>query len=294
MNAEEEHFTDADDFEEVQSVVLAAGVVQGEETCLGQLPALVTGFDSRTARSRRRYAIDGSPAVSVDQHTVRAALAGKRLTHRDPDGKVEQLTSDEAVNLVCASPVQPAKAVAYLDVLQKHLLARRRIDVKERAQVSPAPTATIPPDFSVRSRRCRSSCEGWSSSHRSAVVPAVFWGTDSNPTWNEDLGLDSGFSRFNDTTNGLDTGLSVVAAAPSIGKTSFAFQMCQQVAEIERVPVIFVSLEQSAAELRFRSLRDSRGSTAGSLLAAAYGPMPRTTWSSCSGRPSVTLTSVAT
>jgi len=151
MNAEEEHFTDADDFEEVS--LSSSRPRCRRETCLGNFPPSSPGLTSRTARSRRRYAIDGSPAVSWIQHTVRAALAGKRLTRRDPDGKVEQLTSDEAVNLVCAAPYS-------LQRLSLTWMCFRSICWPDGVSMSrngrkrwPAPTATIPPDFSVRSRR---------------------------------------------------------------------------------------------------------------------------------------------
>jgi replicative DNA helicase len=54
--------------------------------------------------------------------------------------------------------------------------------------------------------------------------------------------------------NGLDTGLFVLAAPPGEGKTTWLWQTCCQVAEIEQVPVLFVSYEQSKRELRAKVL----------------------------------------
>lgn len=66
-------------------------------------------------------------------------------------------------------------------------------------------------------------------------------------------GLDSGFRHFNEVFNGLQ-GLIVLAAAPSCGKTTLAKQIADNVAEKEKVPVLFFSYEQGAEELRIKSL----------------------------------------
>ncbi|QDU62280.1 Replicative DNA helicase [Planctomycetes bacterium Pan216] len=67
-------------------------------------------------------------------------------------------------------------------------------------------------------------------------------------------GLDSGFRLFNKVTGGLPTGLTVIAGPPGCGKTTFAKQLSDQVAEIAGVPVLYFSFEQSADELRVMSL----------------------------------------
>lgn len=67
-------------------------------------------------------------------------------------------------------------------------------------------------------------------------------------------GLDSGFHHLNEVLNGLDAGVFVLAGAPSTGKTTLAVQIAAHVAEKEAVPVRFWSFEQSAEELRVKSL----------------------------------------
>jgi replicative DNA helicase len=52
----------------------------------------------------------------------------------------------------------------------------------------------------------------------------------------------------------LDTGLCILAAPPGAGKTTWAFQVACQAAAINRVPVIFISMEQSKEELRAKAL----------------------------------------
>lgn len=67
-------------------------------------------------------------------------------------------------------------------------------------------------------------------------------------------GLDSGFKHLNEVLNGLTAGVYVFAGAPSCGKTTLLKQIADHVAEEEAVPVLFFSFEQSAEELRIKSL----------------------------------------
>lgn len=68
------------------------------------------------------------------------------------------------------------------------------------------------------------------------------------------LGLDCGFNHLNEVLNGLTEGVVILAGAPSCGKTTLAKQIADHVAEVEKVPVLFYSFEQSAEELRIKSL----------------------------------------
>jgi len=67
-------------------------------------------------------------------------------------------------------------------------------------------------------------------------------------------GYKTGFSKTDNVIKGLRPGLFVIAAPPSAGKTTFAKQLADQVAELNDAPVLFFSYEQSAAELRIKSL----------------------------------------
>jgi len=68
------------------------------------------------------------------------------------------------------------------------------------------------------------------------------------------LGLDSGFRHLNEVLNGLTEGVFILAGAPSTGKTTWAKQVADAVADTEKVPVLFWSFEQSKEELRIKSL----------------------------------------
>ena len=133
--------------------------------------------------------------------------------------------------------------------------AKRRCDFKEQAQELVSAYGDDPGRLSseFQSLAAQAQRSGDPPTEALQFFP-YFHGLLQIQKGTEFLGLDSGFPLLNQVTNGLDTGLSVVAAAPSNGKTTLAFQMCQQVAEINKVPVLFVSLEQSANELRTKTL----------------------------------------
>ena len=68
------------------------------------------------------------------------------------------------------------------------------------------------------------------------------------------LGLDCGFDHLNEVLNGLTEGVFILVGAPSCGKTTLAKQIADHVAATEKVPVLFYSFEQSAEEVRIKSL----------------------------------------
>lgn len=68
-------------------------------------------------------------------------------------------------------------------------------------------------------------------------------------------GLATGFKDLDDTLAGMqDSNMIILAARPSLGKTSLALNIAQHVAVVEKLPVGFFSLEMSREELVDRLL----------------------------------------
>jgi replicative DNA helicase len=68
-------------------------------------------------------------------------------------------------------------------------------------------------------------------------------------------GLPTGFLDLDEKTAGLQNSeLIIVAARPSVGKTSFALNMARHMAVDHKIPTLFVSLEQSRIEIADRLL----------------------------------------
>lgn len=68
-------------------------------------------------------------------------------------------------------------------------------------------------------------------------------------------GVSTGFTDLDGMTTGLHNGeLVILAARPSMGKTAFAMNIAEHVAIVDKVPVLFISLEMSSIELADRLL----------------------------------------
>ncbi len=68
-------------------------------------------------------------------------------------------------------------------------------------------------------------------------------------------GLDTGFTDLNGKTAGLQgSDLVIVAARPSMGKTTFAMNLCENVAMSQDKPVLIFSLEMPSEQLMMRML----------------------------------------
>ena len=249
------HFAPAQDAEELQAVVLAAAI-RGDRACREQLPQLLQGFEEPYRTVAAAVLTLAGGGSFIDEATLRAALEGRRLSRRAPGGRPETLTAREAAGLVCATPVRDGQAAAYLPLLGERLEARRRAEFRARA-VEVAQRCGEDPG---RLRREIEDLVG-SQADRGGGRPSellqflpYFRGLMELQRGTEFRGLDSGFRHLNQIANGLDAGLWVLAAKPSLGKTTFLWQVCQQVALLNQVPVVFVSMEQSEAELRGKSL----------------------------------------
>jgi replicative DNA helicase len=70
----------------------------------------------------------------------------------------------------------------------------------------------------------------------------------------EIAGLESGFSALSRALNGIFPGLYLLIGRPSCGKSAFAKQMCDQVAQRNAVPAIFYTFGETKKELRIRTL----------------------------------------
>jgi len=94
---------------------------------------------------------------------------------------------------------------------------------------------------------------------RDRIAPAIRSQADLSSDFMNDLEnpkpvLKTGFDMLDGIIRGLTPGLFVIAAPPSAGKTTFVNQLADQVAELNAVPVLFFSYEQSAFDLWVKSM----------------------------------------
>lgn len=89
---------------------------------------------------------------------------------------------------------------------------------------------------------------------------------------NQFLGLPTGFIHFDDLTSGLQPGnLIIIAARPSMGKTTLVLNMAQNIAIEQKKPVAIFSLEMSAADVAMRMLSAESRIDFGKLLLGNFG-----------------------
>ena len=251
-------FEDVFDRDEVQAVVLTAAL-EGNGSCREQLPALVTMMDEPY---RDIAAIMGDRHRSgefLERNVLAGVIGGYRLFRRDANGSRCELTVSEVMNLLAVDPIQPGQAEEYLDLLKRKTEEQRRRELRLQVHAVTEQYWEAPDQLrrELKQLATRSSehSEGGvgllSELHELVPYMAALERRQSGAVFQ---GLDSGFQHLNNICDGLNTGLFVLAAPPGEGQTTLAWQIACQVAAIESVPVIFISLEQSKGELRDKAL----------------------------------------
>ena len=195
----------------------------------------------------------------LDRNVLAGVVGRSRLFRRDANGHRCELTASEVMNLLAVDPIQPGQAEEYLDLLKRKTEEQRRqehrlqvLAVAEQYCDAPEQLQAELARLATRSAEHGEGGEGLPSELQELVpYMAALEQRQSGAVFQ---GLDSGFQHLNNICDGLNTGLFVLAAPPGEGKTTLAWQIACQVAAIESVPVIFVSMEQSKGELRDKAL----------------------------------------
>lgn len=77
----------------------------------------------------------------------------------------------------------------------------------------------------------------------------------ATPTNNGVTGVSTGFTALDQRACGLQkSDLIIVAARPSMGKTTFAMNLCENAAMLSEKPVLVFSLEMPAEQILMRML----------------------------------------
>lgn len=85
-------------------------------------------------------------------------------------------------------------------------------------------------------------------------LESVLGDLESGVEVREIAGWETGFPNLSRSLNGILPGLYFLVGPPSCGKTSFAKQLCDQVAQSNGVPAIFYAFAETKKELRIRTL----------------------------------------
>jgi replicative DNA helicase len=162
------------------------------------------------------------------------------------------------LNLVSMVPT-PANAAYYAEVVARLAVYRRLIEaagkVAQKGYEAPENVAEALDEaedliFSVARRERRESVKSMRE-----LMEATFENLERVAGGQEDTGIRSGFPDLDNLTMGFQpSDLIVIAARPSMGKTSLALNIADYAAVEEGVPVVVFSLEMSAQEVVKRML----------------------------------------
>ncbi|MGQ0700094.1 MAG: replicative DNA helicase [Panacagrimonas sp.] len=161
-----------------------------------------------------------------------------------------------------------ANVTAYADIVRERSVLRSlvaaggdiaelgyRPDGRETAELIDHAEQKV---FAIRERGAKSRSEYFAMP---VVLDQVFERIDSvrrNPMGM--AGLQTGFIEFDNKTTGLGPGdLMILAARPSMGKTSFAMNIAEHVAFDRKEAVAMFSMEMSAEQLGFRVISSRSG-----------------------------------
>jgi len=99
-----------------------------------------------------------------------------------------------------------------------------------------------------------------------SIMPKTFKNIEKSSLGEYSTGVPVSFYDLDAMTQGLQRGsLVVIAGRPSMGKTSFAMNIAQNVAKTNQLPVCYFSLEQSREQMSYRFLSMGLGIESGRL-----------------------------
>ena len=99
-----------------------------------------------------------------------------------------------------------------------------------------------------------------------SIMPQTFENIEQSSLGKFSTGVPVSFYDLDAMTQGLQRGaLVVIAGRPSMGKTSFAMNLAQNVAKKNKLPVCYFSLEQSREQMSYRFLSMELGIESGRL-----------------------------
>jgi replicative DNA helicase len=207
----------------------------------------------------------------IDEVTFRAALAADKgetfvdnsLSSSDPEDDVRLLyyLARDVMNKAASEPPSKGQVLAYLDIFATQADLRRAKYMVEKAgkalddrKKTPQAVAgdVLKTLFDLEATQRLAGVAKTEGEELEAFFAAL---EARQKAGNDFQGLDTGLMHLNRVINGLTSGLFILGAMPSVGKTTLAKQIADNVVERHAdAACLFVSLEQSKEELRIKTL----------------------------------------
>ena len=181
----------------------------------------------------------------IDEVTFRAALAAKEGETKvenglgDPEDDLRLLydLAGEVMATAAAAPPPAGKVLAYLDIFAAQAARRRAKFLVEKAGKALDDGKKTPQAVAGDVLKTLFDLEATQrlagvAQTEGEELEAYFAELEARQQVGNDFqGLDTGFSHLNRVINGLTTGLFILGAMPSVGKTTLAKQIADNVVE---------------------------------------------------------------
>ena len=171
------------------------------------------------------------------------------------EGKLEKVGGVAYLTELMEAVPTSANAEYYIEIVRDHAVRRELINTTTAIQKScyedSQDTDNLLDEAESKMLAVRHMRESRTVSDMAGLLNGILARIDvahNNP--DQFTGLPTGFSELNKLTNGLQPGeLIVVAARPSVGKTSLALNILHHICTVERRPAAFCSLEVRAQQV---------------------------------------------
>ncbi|MFN2612204.1 MAG: replicative DNA helicase [Solirubrobacterales bacterium] len=206
-------------------------------------------------REQHRKIFAAIQDLDANSQPVDALTVAEALTHR---GELDAVGGRDLVASLAATAPAPGNARHYAEIVQQNALLRRLIGAAQEIQQSVAEHHGEPRELAeqAEAKLFRVAHEEHASDFRNLgeILDEELTKLEKLSKGDGGLiGTPSGFKDLDDITGGFQPGnLIVIAARPSLGKSTLACNIAQNVAVKHGKPVALFSLEMSEAELAQR------------------------------------------
>lgn len=241
------------DFKEIQQKVLAAAV-QGDPNVISELSAVRAGLEEPYKTLAAIVCTNWDDEGFIDLATLKAKACALKVSNSGADA----LPIAAVIDSLAGVPIVPGQAASYLPLLRQEIVSRQTKSLKAKLSaaisIEDSNSETLLHNLSKVVTGASSTFDRKLPDNELNSLPEYVRSLQMKSNGGDFTGLDTGFKHLNRVYNGLGAGLHVISAEPGAGKTTFAWQVANQVATLAKVPVIYINYEQSNDELREKTL----------------------------------------
>ena len=248
-----EDFLPLRDFDEIQQRVLAAAV-QGDSFVISELSIVRVGLDEPYKTLAAIVCDSWLEQGFIDLAILKAKACALKVSNAE----AKALPIAAVVESLAGVPILPGEAFGYLPLWRDQILSRQTKDFRTKLLAAiddkDSSSETLLHNVSKVLTSTTPTLDRKLPDNELKCLPEYVRSLQMKSNGGDFTGLDTGFQHLNRVCNGLGAGFHVIAAEPGAGKTTFAWQIANQIAALAKVPVIYINYEQSKAELREKTL----------------------------------------